>query len=132
MSVSAASAGAELHSLAPCITGLRTALADASAAMESWCDERTGPMEHALADAEHALSRARRMAGEVCAVVPSHSRRGRNVLRAVERVDEALRIIQSGAAWDWSEEAEDADLVMLERMRLALATAHRAVDVAEG
>jgi len=122
----------DLPSLAPCVAGLRTALADASAAVERWCDESLVPMGYALDDAAKALARARRMAGEVCAVVPSHSRRGRLVLRAVEQVGEALRVVQRAADWDWDEEEEGVDMAMLVAMRRALATAGRAVDAAEG
>jgi hypothetical protein len=97
---------ADLPALAPCVAGLRTALADASAAVERWCEERVGPMEHALGDAAQSLSRARRMANEVCATIPSHSRRGRRVLRAVEQVSEALRLVERARVWDWDEEEE--------------------------
>lgn len=118
--------------VAACVAGLRTALAAASVAVDQWCDECLLMMADALADAAKALGRARRMAAEIRVTLPAHARRGRRVLRAVEQVDEALRLIERARAWDWADEEPDADVAMLATMRRALATAHRAVDAAEG
>lgn len=118
--------------IAPCIAGLRTALVDATVAVERWCDESPMAMADALDDGAKALARARRMAAEVRATIPAHSRRARLVLRAVDQVGEALRLIERARAWDWSDEDPGADVAMLASLRRALATAHRAVDAAEG
>jgi hypothetical protein len=118
--------------IAACVAGLRTALADASAAVERWCDENLEAMAFALDDSGKALARARRMAADVCTVIPSHSRHARLVRRAVEQVEEAIRVVERARVWDWSDEEPEVDIAMLAAMRRGLATAHRAVDAAEG
>lgn len=122
----------ELPSRAACIAGLRTALADARAAVEAWRDERQDPMARLLDDAASALSRANRMASELTKEVPAHSRRARMVLNAVEQVTEALRIVDRAREWDWSKEGQDEVDIMNVSMDRALGTAARAVDAAEG
>jgi hypothetical protein len=89
-------------------------------------------MARLLDDATGALSRANRMAGELTQAIPAHSRRARLVLRAVEQVTEALRIVDRARVWDWSQEEQEADDAMQVAMLRALGTAARAVDAAEG
>lgn len=113
--------------VAACIAGLRTALADARAAVEAWRDERLDPMARLLDDATAALSRANRMAAELTRTIPSHSRRARLVLRAVEQVTEALRIVERARVWDWSKEDPEVDDAMQAAMLRALGTAERAI-----
>lgn len=125
-------ADVELPTLAPCIAGLRSAIADAKAAVEAWRDERLEPMARLLDDAAAALSRANRMATELTQMIPSHSRRARIVLRAVEQVTEALRVLERARVWDWSEETQEADDAMQAAMLRAIGTATRAVDAAGG
>lgn len=122
----------ELPSLAACLAGLRTALTDAKAAVEAWRDERPEPMGRLLEDATGALARANRMAGELTQAIPAHSRRARLVLRAVEQVTEALRIVDRARVWDWSEEDQETDDAMQAAMLRALGTAERAIAAAEG
>lgn len=118
--------------IGPCVAGLRTALADASAAVERWCDENLVDMALALADAARSLARAKRMADAVRVTIPSHSRRGRLVLRAVGQVEAAVQAVERARVWDWEDEDADTDIAMLATLRRSLATAHRAVDAAEG
>ncbi len=118
--------------IGPCLAGLRTALVDATAAVERWCDENLVDMALALDDAARALARAQRMAASVRVTIPSHSRRGRLVLRAVAQVEAAVQAVERARVWDWEDEDADTDMAMLETMRRGLATAHRAVDAADG
>lgn len=96
--------------------------------MEAWRDERLEPMARLLDDAARALSRANRMAGELTQTIPAHSRRARLVLRAVEQVTEALRIVDRARVWDWSQEEPEMDDAMQAAMLRALGTAARALD----
>jgi hypothetical protein len=132
MAAAEASTDPELPSLGSCIAGLRTALTDAEGAVERWCDDELDPMAARLADATAAFARARRMADAVRLVVPGHSRRARLVRRAVEQVEEALRLAERARAWDWSAEDPEADAAMEAALRRALATAEHAVDSAVG
>lgn len=85
-------------------------------------------MARLLNDATAALSRANRMAAQLTQTIPSHSRRVRTVLRAVEQVTEALRIVDRARMWDWSQEDQAADDAMQVAMVRALGTAERAID----
>ena len=99
--------------------------------MEAWRDERLEPMASLLNDAASALSRANRMVGELTQAIPAHSRRARLVVRAVEQVTEALRIVDRARVWDWSKEDQETDDAMQAAMLRALGTAARAVDAAD-
>ena len=130
--------GAALPSLPACIAGLRTTLAHASSSVRFWAEEQAESAGYALSDAAAALARARRMAEDVRTALPSHSRRGRRVVHAVEQVGEALRRVSAARDWEWPEEnPEDAgptvaDLrgALASELRRALATAERAVSAA--
>lgn len=100
--------------------------------MEAWRDERQDPMARLLDDAAGALSRANRMAAELTKEIPSHSRRARMVLQAVERVTEALQVVDRAREWDWTKEGQEEIDIMNVSMDRALGTAARALDAAEG
>ena len=121
----------EPPSRAACIAGLRTALADARAAVEAWRDERQDPMTRLLDDAASALLRANRMASALTKETPAHSRRARVVLHAVEQVTHAIQVVDRAREWDWSKEDQAELDVMNVKMDRALGTAARALDTAE-
>jgi hypothetical protein len=78
--------------LVACLAGLRSAIEHMRSAFDTWSDR--GDWWTPLDAADSPLRRARGQATALRAVMPGHSRRVRLADKAVERVAEALAVVQ--------------------------------------
>ena len=122
--------------LAACLAGLRSAIEHMRSAFDTWSDR--GDWWTPLDAADSPLRRARGQVTALRGVMPGHSRRVRLADKAVERVTEALAVVQGLPPLPLDldtctdQDAIDAEETILAVVERALGAADRAVLAASG